>query len=118
MAEFSAQKRRSPRASRAQRFPLMPTSAWKALKAAPLPQERAEAADVSNASTGGGDIQYKIALVQEGLSGAEKSRLYGEILINPKEALKSTKKQQRKTVIPSKRMNCTLSTKWNKPVHS
>ena len=35
-------------------------------------QERAEAADDSDASTGGGDIQNKIALAQEGVSGAEK----------------------------------------------
>ena len=75
----------------------MPTSAWKALRRHLCPrfrQEKAEAADDSDASTGGGDIQNKIALAQEGVSGAEKSRLYGEILINPEEALKSIKSSQ------------------------
>ena len=50
----------------------------------------------SDAITGGGDIKDQIALAREGLSDAEESRLYGEILINPKKGLKSIKKAAKK----------------------
>ena len=46
----------------------------------------------SDATTGGEDIKDQIALVREGLSDAKESRLYGEILINPKKGLMSIKK--------------------------
>ena len=46
----------------------------------------------SDAITGGEDIKEQIGLAREGLSDAEESRLYGEILINPKKGLKSIKK--------------------------
>ena len=46
----------------------------------------------SDAITGGEDIKDQIALAREGLSDAEESELYGEILINPKKGLKSIKK--------------------------
>ena len=50
----------------------------------------------SDAITGGGDIKDQIALVREGLSDADESRLYGETLINPKKGLKSIKKAAKK----------------------
>ena len=50
----------------------------------------------SDAITGGEDIQDQIALVREGLSDADESRLYGETLINPKKGLKSIKKAAKK----------------------
>ena len=50
----------------------------------------------SDAIIGGGDIKDQIALAREGLSDAEESRLYGEILINPKKGLKSIKKAAKK----------------------
>ena len=46
----------------------------------------------SDAITGGEDIKDQIALAREGLSDAEESELYGEILINPKKGLKSIRK--------------------------
>ena len=46
----------------------------------------------SDAITGEGDIKDQIALAREGLTDAEESELYGEILINPKKGLKSIKK--------------------------
>ena len=46
----------------------------------------------SDAITGGEDIKDQIALAREGLTDAEESELYGEILINPKKGLKSIKK--------------------------
>ena len=45
-----------------------------------------------DAITGEEDIKDQIALAREGLSDAEESELYGEILINPKKGLKSIKK--------------------------
>ena len=42
--------------------------------------------------TGGEDIKDQIALAREGLTDAEESELYGEILINPKKGLKSIRK--------------------------
>ena len=45
-----------------------------------------------DAITGGGDIKEQIALAREGLTDAEESELYGEILINPKKGLKSIRK--------------------------
>ena len=50
----------------------------------------------SDGITGGGDIQDQIALAREGLSDAEESELYGEILINPKKGLKSIRKAGKK----------------------
>ena len=50
----------------------------------------------SDAITGGEDIKDQIALAREGLSDAEESELYGEILINPKKGLKSIKKTAKK----------------------
>ena len=50
----------------------------------------------SDAITGGGDIKDQIALAREGLSDAEESELYGEILINPKKGLKAIKKAAKK----------------------
>ena len=50
----------------------------------------------SDAITGGEDIKEQIGLAREGLSDAEESRLYGEILINPKKGLKSIKKAAKK----------------------
>ncbi len=47
-------------------------------------------------SSGGEDIKDQIALAREGLSDAEESELYGEILINPKKGLKSIKKAAKK----------------------
>ena len=49
-----------------------------------------------DAITGGGDIKDQIALAREGLSDAEESELYGEILINPKKGLKSIRKSAKK----------------------
>ena len=49
-----------------------------------------------DAVTGGGDIKDQIALAREGLSDAEESELYGEILINPKKGLKSIRKAAKK----------------------
>jgi len=46
--------------------------------------------------TDGGDIKDQIALAREGLSAAEESELYGEILINPKKGLKSIAKAAKK----------------------
>ncbi len=46
----------------------------------------------SDAITGGEDIKDQIALAREGLTDAEESELYGEILINPKKGLKSIRK--------------------------
>ena len=46
----------------------------------------------SDSITGGEDIKDQIVLAREGLSDAEESELYGEILINPKKGLKSIKK--------------------------
>ena len=46
----------------------------------------------SDAITGEEDIKDQIALAREGLSDAEESELYGEILINPKKGLKSIRK--------------------------
>ena len=46
--------------------------------------------------TGEGDIKEQIALAREGLTDAEESELYGEILINPKKGLKSIKKTAKK----------------------
>ena len=46
----------------------------------------------SDAITGGGDIKDQIALAREGLSDADESELYSEILIKPKKGLKSIKK--------------------------
>ena len=46
----------------------------------------------SDAITGDENIKDQIALAREGLSDAEESELYGEILINPKKGLKSIKK--------------------------
>ena len=45
-----------------------------------------------DAITGEEDIKDQIALAREGLSDAEESELYGEILINPKKGLKSIRK--------------------------
>ena len=45
-----------------------------------------------DAVTDGGDIKDQIALAREGLSAAEESELYGEILINPKKDLKRIQK--------------------------
>ena len=50
----------------------------------------------SDAITGGGDIKDQIASFREGLSDAEESGFYGEILINPKKGLKSIKKAAKK----------------------
>ena len=50
----------------------------------------------SDAITGGEDIKDQIALAREGLSDAEESELYGEILINPKKGLKSIRKAAKK----------------------
>ena len=50
----------------------------------------------SDAITGNEDIKDQIALAREGLSDAEESELYGEILINPKKGLKSIKKTAKK----------------------
>ena len=50
----------------------------------------------SDAITGGEDIKGQIALAREGLSDADESELYGEILINPKKGLKSIKKAAKK----------------------
>ena len=50
----------------------------------------------SDAITGGDDIKDQIALAREGLSDAEESELYGEILINPKKGLKSIRKAGKK----------------------
>ena len=50
----------------------------------------------SDAITGGEDIKDQIALAREGLSDADESELYGEILINPKKGLKSIKKAAKK----------------------
>ena len=50
----------------------------------------------SDAITGGEDIKDQIALAREGLTDAEESELYGEILINPKKGLKSIKKTAKK----------------------
>ena len=47
-------------------------------------------------SSDGEDIKAQIALAREGLSDAEESELYGEILINPKKGLKSIKKTAKK----------------------
>ena len=49
-----------------------------------------------DAITGGEDIKDQIALAREGLTDAEESELYGEILINPKKGLKSIKKAAKK----------------------
>ena len=49
-----------------------------------------------DAVTEGGDIKDQIALAREGLSAAEESELYGEILINPKKGLKSIRKAAKK----------------------
>ena len=46
--------------------------------------------------TGGEDIKDQIALAREGLTDAEESELYGEILINPKKGLKSIRKAAKK----------------------
>ena len=50
----------------------------------------------SDAITGNEDIKDQIALAREGLTDAEESELYGEILINPKKGLKSIKKTAKK----------------------
>ena len=50
----------------------------------------------SDAITGGEDIKDQIALAREGLTDAEESELYGEILINPKKGLKSIRKAAKK----------------------
>ena len=50
----------------------------------------------SDAITGNEDIKEQIALAREGLTDAEESELYGEILINPKKGLKSIKKAAKK----------------------
>ena len=50
----------------------------------------------SDAITGGDDIKEQIALAREGLSDAEESELYGEILINPKKGLKRIRKAAKK----------------------
>ena len=50
----------------------------------------------SDVITGGEDIKDQIALAREGLTDAEESELYGEILINPKKGLKSIKKTAKK----------------------
>jgi len=50
----------------------------------------------SDAITGDDDIKDQIALAREGLSDAEESELYGEILINPKKGLKSIRKAAKK----------------------
>ena len=50
----------------------------------------------SDAITGGDDIKDQIALAREGLSDAEESELYGEILINPKKGLKRIRKAAKK----------------------
>ena len=50
----------------------------------------------SDVITGGEDIKDQIALAREGLTDAEESRLYGEILINPKKGLKSIRKAAKK----------------------
>ena len=50
----------------------------------------------SDAITGGEDIKEQIALAREGLSDAEESSLYGEILINPTKGLKSIRKAAKK----------------------
>ena len=47
-------------------------------------------------SSDGEDIKDQIALAREGLSDAEESELYGEILINPKKGLKSIRKAAKK----------------------
>jgi len=49
-----------------------------------------------DAATGDADIKDQIALAREGLSAAEESELYGEILINPKKGLKSIAKAAKK----------------------
>ena len=49
-----------------------------------------------DAVTEGGDIKDQIALAREGLTEAEESELYGEILINPKKGLKSIAKAAKK----------------------
>lgn len=49
-----------------------------------------------DAITGSEDIKDQIALAREGLTDAEESELYGEILINPKKGLKSIKKAAKK----------------------
>ena len=49
-----------------------------------------------DAVTDGGDIKDQIALAREGLTDAEESELYGEILINPKKGLKSIAKAAKK----------------------
>ena len=49
-----------------------------------------------DAITGGEDIKDQIALAREGLTDAEESELYGEILINPKKGLKSIRKAAKK----------------------
>ena len=46
--------------------------------------------------TGRGDIKDQIALAREGLSNAEESELYNEILIKPKKGLKSIRKAAKK----------------------
>ena len=46
----------------------------------------------SDVITGSEDIKDQIALAREGLTDAEESELYGEILIKPKKGLKSIKK--------------------------
>ena len=50
----------------------------------------------SDGITGDVNIQDQIALAREGLSDAEESELYGEILINPKKGLKSIRKAGKK----------------------
>ena len=50
----------------------------------------------SDAITGGGDIKDQIALAREGLTDADESELYSEILIKPKKGLKSIKKAAKK----------------------
>ena len=49
-----------------------------------------------DAVTGDADIKDQIALVREGLTEAEESELYGEILINPKKGLKRIVKAGKK----------------------
>ena len=49
-----------------------------------------------DAITDGGDIKDQIALAREGLTDAEESELYGEILINPKKGLKSIREAAKK----------------------
>ena len=44
----------------------------------------------------GGDIKDQIASAREGLTDAEESELYGEVLINPTKGLKSIKKAAKK----------------------